>query len=506
MLKIDEINKIKKEYFLQEKTKHQIAKKFNRSWSTINKCIKNANSFQKKAKQIRRKRVLTSEIINHIKKYLDEEKQINCPRKQRYRAKFIYKKLREETNYRGSLSHLSCCLKNIRKEQKQELKKQQSFLELHFTHGDYIQFDHGPVRIKIAGDIIDGYLFTASIPGVVLRYCQFYITKDVVSWSDFHERAFRHYGGIFKKCIYDNDSAIIIAKTREPTSLFSDVLSYYNFKYILCNKGSGWEKGSVENAVGYCRRNFLAGICNFSSIEELNQYLSEEIAKDENINNHYKTGKLLKEGWNTINSRLNPLKEVKQWGKWSDHVVNNCQQLTIGKYNYSVPEKYIGSTCKCFKTVTHLLIYDTNNDFIYKHKRCYFSKEDGIVFEHFYTQLLRKPRAFNYAKVVQKHKFPEYLNKLYKRLETIKDKLSNHHNQEFIKILMLKRQCSEESFKTAVEVALSFGGITFSAIKSILKQLNNKEVISNCPDELLPLSCRIKIETRSNLEQYDQLI
>ena len=45
------------------------------------------------------------------------------------------------------------------------------------------------------------------------------------------------------------------------------------FEAIFCNKAAGWEKGSVENGVGYCRRNYLPGLPSFETINSLNNYL-----------------------------------------------------------------------------------------------------------------------------------------------------------------------------------------------------------------------------------------
>ncbi|NOT80284.1 MAG: hypothetical protein HOP07_14915 [Bacteriovoracaceae bacterium] len=53
----------------------------------------------------------------------------------------------------------------------------------------------------------------------------------------------------------------------------NDMENYYNFEAIFCNKAAGWEKGSVENGVGYCRRNFLPGLPSFETMNSLNNYL-----------------------------------------------------------------------------------------------------------------------------------------------------------------------------------------------------------------------------------------
>ncbi len=39
MLRMDEINKIRKSFYTNGENKHQIAKKFNRAWDTVNRII-----------------------------------------------------------------------------------------------------------------------------------------------------------------------------------------------------------------------------------------------------------------------------------------------------------------------------------------------------------------------------------------------------------------------------------------------------------------------------------
>lgn len=88
----------------------------------------------------------------------------------------------------------------MRKERKTfdlEKHKPKTYLELIFPLGEFLQLDHGEAEVHYLGQIKIGYLFTASVPGYCLRYCQFYLTKGSESWGDFHERSFVFFGGIF---------------------------------------------------------------------------------------------------------------------------------------------------------------------------------------------------------------------------------------------------------------------------------------------------------------------
>ncbi|WP_297673782.1 hypothetical protein [Slackia sp.] len=59
------------------------------------------------------------------------------------------------------------------------------------------------------------------------------------------------------------------------SSLFSVFRAHYRCSSRCCNPYSGNEKGSVENAVGFVRRNLLVPVLRVGSLAELNALLQE---------------------------------------------------------------------------------------------------------------------------------------------------------------------------------------------------------------------------------------
>lgn len=60
---------------------------------------------------------------------------------------------------------------------------------------------------------------------------------------------------------------------------FSQFRAHYRFESRYCNPYSGNEKGSVENAVGFLRRNLLVPVPAFGALPELNAFLAEGCAR-----------------------------------------------------------------------------------------------------------------------------------------------------------------------------------------------------------------------------------
>jgi transposase len=506
MLQMAQINKIKKLHNTQDKSTNEIANQTNISWATAKKYIKaTSEEIDKMGTRNRQRIVTTDEVVNRITQLIDDEIATNVPRKQRYTSYSIHKLLKSEGIYKGSARQLRKTVKIIREEHNQLKKQRKAYLELSFKHGYYLQLDHGEATISLNGQSTVGYMFTASVPGLILRYCQFYLTKDGLAWADFHERAFQYYGGIFETCIYDNDTALVKASIKEPTKIFNDVVGHYGFKYILCNRASGWEKGQVENSVGYCRRNFLTGIPEFVSMIDINIHLDNKSREDVNTNNHYETGIPLSQGLDVLKNTLQKLRPEHHWVIADTVIVSSQQTVSYKEYKYSVPEQFIGSQIKINVSIFSVFLYDNDDKLICVHPRLYQGNNDSLLLEHFYDQLERKPGAFNFAKVVQDHCFSDELQSLRSRLLLIPEKLKNHPNTEFIKILTLQRNATVEEFESAIQLSLSYGGITYDAIKSMIQLLKIDQQPMVYSSKTLPKEYQINIDQDFNLEAYRQL-
>jgi transposase len=473
MLRMDEINKIRKEFFSNQKPIDQIARKYSRSWDTIKKIVSTPeHKLGSITKRNKENSVITPEVQTKINELIEYEVARKVPKKQRYTAKVICKIVKEECAYKGSAKRIRTIVAIARREFKVTVAE--SFLNLDFEFGKYLQIDHGEVQVVLNNNQILGYLYVATIPGACVRYCQFYQTKASEAWGRFHEDAFNYFGGVFENIIYDNDSVLKINSTDEETGFAIELKAHYGFKTIYCNKASGWEKGAVENSVGYCRRNFLSGVAEFSSNEELNIYLKNKC--DEILSeSHYTSGKLIKEYYEEAKSIVKKHTKGKLWGRYEDLLVSGFQQITHKDHLYSLPEKYVGAKLKAFITVDQVCIYD-ENELITTHPRCFIQGTDSLFLDHYLDQLERKPNAIPHARVMKAEKFSSVLIRFWEKLkEKHKEK---DGNVQFVMTLKLRRQSSLSDFEMAIELAMSYHAISFDGVKSILNQLQIEQIRS----------------------------
>jgi transposase len=473
MLRMDEFNKIRKEFFINKKSIYKIAQEYKRSWATISGIVSlPEHKVELRGKRSKKTHVITPKVLCKINELIEFEVTHKVPKKQRFTAKFIYKKAKDDCEYIGSEKRIRTMVAIARKEFKST--NAATFLNLDFEIGKYLQVDHGEVELIINGHQFIGYLFVGSVPGAVLRYCQFYPTKAAEAWGIFHEECFQYFGGVFSNGIYDNDSVLKINKTGEETKFALELQMHYGFKSTYCTKASGWEKGAVENGVGYCRRNFLAGLPEFTSLIDLNIYLVEQCNALLETS-HYISNKPLSEYLVTVKKNLLPLNPGRQWGRYDDFLVNNFQQFTYQDHAYSVPESFVGSKIKAYITADRVIAYDGDKQ-IASHPRKFFIGEDSLLLDHYLNQLIKKPGAIPFAKVMKAELFTSSLTRYWEKL---KDKYGEKDgNLQFVTTLILKRQCTSEDFETAVALAMSYEAISYDGVKSILHQIQIEQVRS----------------------------
>jgi len=499
---MDTVNKIRKAYKKTGKI-NSAARIGQCSWATANKII-NLSPEQLSQRGTRNtvSKLITDDVTKAIERIFLDEDEKKVHRKQRHKTPAILIKLKQAGIYHGSLRHLKRTVAQIRKKHGLSLSPPKSFLELDFENGKYLQVDHGEVEFELNKVRMKGYIFVASVAGAAIRYCQVYLTKAQEAWGKFHDDCFRFFNGVFPFCVYDNDGAICVPGKGISNQFLSDVENYYNFEAIFCNKASGWEKGSVENGVGYCRRNFLPGLPSFECLNNLNDYL-KMCSHQDREGNHYKEDVSKEFLFEDMRKNFLPLPDSKRWEKIEFLKVSSLQTVRYDSYQYSVPERFVGSNLKALISVDTIVLF-SGEEKVYEHQRFFYQKIDALIFEHYLDQLSRKPGAFKFAKVVHCTSFSSDLTEIKERLEAKLDE--KQAIKEFIQILLLKRVTPHEVFDLALKMALSYGGINSNAISLIIKQLEIGERINDCPDSLLPEHLLVHKMKDYDLRIYPQLL
>jgi transposase len=154
-----------------------------------------------------------------------------------------------------------------------------AFVPLTFQLGEAFQFDWSTEHLVIGG--IGRQLQVAHTKLCASRAFLLvaYPTQSQEMLFDAHTRAFRAFGGVPRRGIYDNMKTAVDkvrkGKARIINTRFSVMTAHYLFDPEFCNVASGWEKGQVEKNVQDSRKRLWqeASQAQFGSLDELNAWL-----------------------------------------------------------------------------------------------------------------------------------------------------------------------------------------------------------------------------------------
>lgn len=104
-------------------------------------------------------------------------------------------------------------------------------------------------------------------------------------------------GKVPYRIVFDNLSSAVAhmgtGHNRTLTEGFERFMIHYKFEAAFCNGAAGWEKGNVENKVGYERRNMFVPVPTILDFEVFNHSQFDVCEKDAK-REHYSKKYLLK--------------------------------------------------------------------------------------------------------------------------------------------------------------------------------------------------------------------
>ena len=205
-----------------------------------------------------------------VSKVLSDD--LSAPRKQRHTARRIYDRLVEEEGYAGSYATVCRFVREWRLAQRQS--PGDGYLELDWAPGT-MQVDYGNFVATVAGRSLELKMLAVTLPQSNSRYCVAMRCEKAECFCEGLVEVFELVGRVPRVMVLDNATEagrMLFGKVTE-SRLFSQLKAHYRFESRFCNPHSGNEKGSVENAVGFLRRNLLVPVPSVASVDELNARL-----------------------------------------------------------------------------------------------------------------------------------------------------------------------------------------------------------------------------------------
>ena len=326
--------------------------------------------------------------------------------KQRHTSRRVYNRLRTEDGTKGIFN---CSYETVNiyvKAKKKDLygDRAEGYIPLNHAPGE-AQADFGTAEYIERGARIEGKAFNMSFPYSNQGYQQLFPGENAECLFEGLANVFGHIGGVPHEIWFDNMSAAVIdirsGADRLLTDRFLRFSAHYGFSPVFCNKGQGHEKGSIENKVGYQRRNMLVPVPAFAVLDEYNRGLLSLCDKDGD-REHYRHVELIRSLFREDKKRLLPLpKDAFETAGHRTAKTNKYAIVTLDKlYEYSTAPALALTRVKIRLTSQYVTICDENGREVVTHERLYGDKPARRMnWLPYLDQLSRRPRAVKYSGV-----------------------------------------------------------------------------------------------------------
>ena len=198
------------------------------------------------------------------------------PRKQRHTIERVHDRLLAETDYDGEYSTTMRYVHRWR-EANRGVPDREGYVRLEWAAGS-MQVDFGVARARIAGEMADVHCLVVSLPYSNMRLCVALPGENAECLCHGLMLVFEHIGGVPPVIVMDNATGAGRRNAKGEvalTGVFSAFVAHYRLEVRFCNPYSGNEKGSVENAVGFLRRNLMVPPMRAESYGQLSRLLLE---------------------------------------------------------------------------------------------------------------------------------------------------------------------------------------------------------------------------------------
>jgi transposase len=403
-----------------------------------------------------------------------------------YSAQQIFQRLRE-AGFCGGVTVVKDYVRQIRP------PKQKAFLKLSFAAGEAAQIDWGEYgTIAVGGTRRKLSFFVMVLCYSRMMYLEFTVSQTMEHFLACHEHAFAALG-VPEKIMVDNlKSAVLkrlvgVAPVLNPR--YVDFARHEGFKIAACNIAAGWEKGRVENGVGYVKKNLLNGLelPDFSAINVAAQLWLNEIA---NVRIHGETHQRPVDLFAEERSHLRPANlNPYDLGRALTTRVSPQFRVAVDTNQYSVPAHFTGRrvTLKLYPDRVCIYFQDT---LIARHPRSYDRRQDISDPDHEKRLLDERKSAREQRLLSQFLALSNQAAAYYEGLTARRFDARSHLR----KILALVEIYGKDATARALEDALTFNAFSCEYIAHLLQARARSKI-----EPLSPLS----LTRRADLLELD---
>ena len=428
------------------KSIRQIAGEFQHSRNTIRKILKQAEPNPLPATRDRFAPLLGpfQTIIDQI--LIDDE---TAPFKQRHTAAQVFRRIRDEHDYRGGYAQVQRYLRKHRR------RHQETFIPLGHLPGQRLEADFGHIHV----DFPDGRRL---VPFLVMAWA--YSNAPFVMALPFERTeailegmvaAFEFFGAVPKEVWWDNPrtvaTLILVGRERQCQPRYAALASHYIFAPLFCMPARGNEKPDAEGTVKAVQKRFATPVPCVADLEELNAFFRKrcEAERDRVVQS------LL--GPFTIKDRL--AEDLAAATLLPPHRFDPClirpavavdkfQTVAFDNNRYSVPRRFAYEMVTVKGYVDRVVIV-AKGQVVATHERSL--KKQTMILDpiHYLATLGKKPGALDHSPVFRDWKLPACFPGFRAELERIHGAMKGA--RRFVQVLQLLSEHPMSRVSQAIE-------------------------------------------------------
>jgi transposase len=427
-------------------------------------------------------------------------------RRQRRTLKQLYADL-VVLGYEGSCNRVAAFARKWKaaRQREQGSAGRGTFVPLACQPGEAFQFDWSEEWAAIAGETTKLQVAHIKLSHSRAFLLRAYLLQTHEMLFDAHWHAFRVFGGVPRRGIFDNMKTAVdrvgSGKARQVNARFLAMASHYVFEPEFCNPAAGWEKGQVEKNVRDARHLVLQLMPDFSDLAALNAWLEQRCLAPRERTSHGTLPGTIAEVWAAEKTALMPTPPAfNGFVEQSKRVSPTCL-ISFERNRYSIPASFANRPVS-LRICPDRLVVAAEGEIACEHKRVIqrshkLPPRTVYDWRHYLAVIQRKPGALRNGAP-----FAE-LPEAFRRLQP---HLMKHPggDREMVEILALVLQHDEEAVLCAVEMALEAGVPTKTHVLNLLHWLID-ETPAGTPEVALPTGVALIEEPRANVERYDGL-
>ena len=344
---------------------------------------------------------------------------------------------------------------------------QQAYVPLQFAAGERAEFDFGHALVELDGEERQVPYLAGRLRYSGAMYVECFPTERQECFLLGQRHAFEFWGGVPRVAVYDNlkpaVSGMLAGHTRTEQAAFLHFRSVYCFEALFANPAAGWEKGSVENLVGYARRTYLVPVPQVPELATLNAQLRGACVRDQDRVLGGKTATirtLLAEE----QAALLPLPaRPAEVGLLREVLVRSTSRVRFETNEYSVPVRYVGQWLT-LRVDPLTVTVCAGEKVVATHARCSGRHQVRDDFRHYVPLLLEKPFAVPFAAALRDGTLPPVWEAYRRGLVARRA----DGNREFARVLHLCLHIPVAQVTAAVDLALTSGCYSVEAVRQLL--------------------------------------